>query len=101
MATLAELNTLINDGTLNEKVRGAVIKAAVAVKFEATDTPNHANRLKWAKAALNDPIGTATRTARYVVAANAAETLATIAALSDTLIQDHTNASVDIFADGT
>lgn len=101
MATLAELQTVLGDPALKDKIRAAVTVAAVAVSFEDSGTANHTNRLKWAKAALNDPNGTADKVTRYVVAANAAQTLATIQGLSDTDIQNHTNASINIFADGS
>ncbi len=101
MATLAELNTLVDSSELNEKIRGAVMKAAVSVAYEASDTANHANRVKWAKQALSDPIGIAAKVSRYVVGALASETLATITSSSDTTIQDNVNASINIFADGS
>lgn len=101
MATLSELNGLLNDPVLSEKVGGACIKAAVDVKNEADTTANHANRLKWAKKIFSDTVGERVKVMRYVVAANAALALAAIQALSDTDIQSHVNASIDCFADGS
>src|SRR5688572_25773817 len=43
MATLSELNTVMNEPTLNEKIRGAVLMAALAVQYEDAGTANHAN----------------------------------------------------------
>lgn len=97
MATLAELQTVLNEPALRDKIRSAVVKTAVAIKNESDATPNHAERVAWAKAALQDPNGMAERVTRYVVAANAALELAAITGLSDTDIQAHTDASVAIF----
>lgn len=101
MATLSELNGLLNDPILSEKVGGACIKAAVDVKNEDAGTANHANRLKWAKKIFSDTQGERVKVMRYVIAANAGLTLAQINALSDTDIQNHVNASIDVFADGS
>lgn len=101
MATLTELATLINEPAITDKIKSAVIKAAVAVKFEDEGTANHANRLKWAKQALSDPNGVATKCTRYVIAALASSALAEITGADDTTIQNNVNASVDVFADGS
>lgn len=104
MATLAELNSVMGEPTLNEKIRGAVLMAAVAIKFESAETENHANRILWAATALNDPNGVANDVQKYVVAAKNADTpsvsAAALVALSDTDIQNYTNAAVNIFATG-
>ena len=101
MATLTEINTLINEPAITEKVKSAVIIAAKDVAFEDEGTANHTNRLKWAKSALSDPNGMATRVTRYVIAANNTLTLAEITALSDTDIKNNCNACINIFADGS
>ena len=69
MATLTELQSLLGDPALKDKVKAAVVKTAVSVAFEAPETANHAGRLAWAKGALDDPNGTAEKVTRYVVAA--------------------------------
>lgn len=102
MATLAELSTIINEGgPFADKVKAACIKTAVNVAFEDVGTPNHANRLKLAKQFLVDPAGQYSRVLRYVIAANAASTLAEITGLSDANIQSHVDASLAILADGS
>lgn len=100
MATLAELNTLLNDSTLSEKVGAACLVAAKNVKFEGDEVPNHTNRLKWAAKVFADPVGQRLKVMRYVVAANSSLSLASITGLSDTDIQNHTDAAIVLFADG-
>lgn len=100
MASLAEINTLLNDAPLSEKVGAACLLAAKDVKNEADDTPNHNNRLKWANRVFSDPVGQRTKVMRYVVAANSNLSLASIQQLSDSDIQAHTNAAINLFADG-
>lgn len=102
MATLAELATLINDGSpFADKVRAATLKTAVAVAFESDQTANHANRLKVSKQFLVDPTGQQPRVLRYVIAAMASEELAAITGASDATIQGHVDASLAILADGS
>lgn len=98
MATLTELQTMLNDPILRDKVRAAVVKTAVAVNYESDLTEHHAERLAWAKAVFSDPNGAAERVVRYVVGANAAETLAAIQALADATIQSHCDAAVNLFS---
>jgi len=53
MPTLQQTSILLDEtGVLYHKVRGAVIKQAAAIYGEAPETPNHANRLLWAKDVL-------------------------------------------------
>lgn len=101
MATLTELSGLLNDPTLTDKCRGAVLVAANVIKNEDSGTANHANRLKWAKLVLNDPSGQATRMLRAVLAVNNAATLAQITAADDATIQAAVNGAIDILADGS
>jgi hypothetical protein len=98
MATLSELQTMLNDPGLRDKVRAAVVVTAKNVNFESDATPNHAARLVWAKQALSDPNGTAEKVVRYVVAANNTLTLNEITGLSDSAIQSHVDAAVNVFA---
>lgn len=98
MATLTELQTLLNDPVLRDKVRAAVVVTAKNVNFESDQTEHHAERLAWAKGVFADPNGAAEKVVRYVVGANAAETLAAIQGLSDATIQSHCDAAVNLFA---
>lgn len=97
MATLTELQTLLNDPTLRDKVRAAVVITAKNINFESAATENHAARLTWAKAAMSDPNGTADKVVRYVVGANSTSTVAEIQGLSDAAIQSHVDAAVNVF----
>lgn len=101
MATYAELKGEESNGILQNKVEVALWIAAEAIQQEDPGTPNHANRLKWAKAVLRDPAGAKDDFLRYLLAANAAATVATIQSASDATVQTHVNNAVDIFADGS
>lgn len=100
MATLAELWTLMEDPTLKEKVSSACLVAAEAIRVEDSQTANHTNRLKWAKAAMLDPVKAGDDMLKAVLAANSAAALASITGAADGTIQDAVNAAVNVFADG-
>lgn len=72
----------------------------MSVGFEGDQVANHANRLKLAKSFLVDPNAQYPRVLRYVVAANAALSLASITGMADGDIQSHVDASLAILADG-
>jgi hypothetical protein len=97
MATLLELQGLLNDPALRDRVRAAVVKTALAINFESGSTENHAARMVLAKAWLSDPFGHAEKVVRYVVGANAALTVAEINALTDAEVQSHVDASASVF----
>lgn len=101
MATYAELLQASENSTLMGKIRVAVIIAAEAVRVENTGTANHANRLKWAKRAYENPDAEAQRMMRAVLAQNASATLGQITGASDATVQTAVNAAVDVFADGS
>ena len=100
MATLSELWTLLTDPGLQQKVSAACMKAAEAIRVEATDTVNHANRLKWAKKVLNDHVSAGQQMLKAVIAANATLTVAQITGASDAAIETAVAGAVNIFADG-
>lgn len=100
MATLAEIWTLLEHPQLKEKVSAACLIAAEAIRIEDGQTANHANRLKWAKSVLEDPVGAGADMLRAVLAANNTAPLASITGASDATIQSAVNAAVNIFADG-
>jgi len=101
MATYTELRTLINDGTLKDKVSIALLIASEAIRVEDAGTANHANRLKWAKKVLQDPDGNADDVLRSLLAQKASASVATITGASDATIQTAVNNSVNTFADGS
>lgn len=99
--TLAEIETQLNDPTLKNKIKAALIMSAVAVKYEDPQTANHAARIDLASKFMSDPNGWADKVNRYVVGAIQANdtdiTVAELQASSDATIQSHVNASYDIF----
>ena len=103
-ATLSDLQTAISDGGLRNRVVAALCKTAVAIKFEGVETPNHTNRIAWAKAVLSSDANTiAGQVIKYVVAAynadHANDDSTALLAMTDTQVQDYCNAAADIFAD--
>ena len=100
MATYEELKNAESNGTLQNKVEVAIWIAAEAISNEDSGTTNHANRLKWAKAALRDPAGAKDDFLRYLLAANDDVAESSILAATDATVQAHVNNAVDIFADG-
>jgi hypothetical protein len=100
MATYAELIQAPQNVALQQRVFVATVVAAEAVRTESGATPNHANRLKWAKAVFTSPHTEADRMLWAVLAANKDATIAQITGASDTTVQTAVNAAVDVMADG-
>ena len=101
MATYDELRTLFGDDPLRNKIEVAVIVAAEAIRGEDANTPNHDNRLVWAKQAFDNPQGAATKMLMALLAANKDATVAQIQSATDEAIQTKVDAAVDVFADGS
>lgn len=101
MATYTELFGLRNNSELKNKVTAAVVIAAETVMNEDGGTPNHANRLIWAKGVFTSPSSEADRMFWAVLAANNAATVAAITGASDAAIQTNVDDHVDLFADGS
>lgn len=95
MATLQEQRQAFEDPTLRIKVRQAIVKAAQAIIDEVGTTPNHAQRLAWAKNALPDPDALVNEFLGYVIAKNDGATLAQIIAATDATVQGNVNAAID------
>lgn len=100
MATYLELFKLTSDQALRQKVAVACIVAADLVRAEPVNTPNHANRLKWAAQVFADPAAEGTRMLYVALAQNRAASVNAIAGASDQEIQTAVNAAVDVFATG-
>lgn len=98
MATYAELLSISENSTLKNKIRVAVIVAAEAVRTEVNTTPNHANRLIWAKSVFQHPNGEADRMLWAVLAQNKDLTTAQITSATDAQVQTAVNNAVDVFA---
>ena len=101
MATYLELFSAASDSDLQDKMVAATVIAAIDINNELTATPNHANRLIWAKQALSNPRAKAQEMLQAVIAINKSATLAQILTAADTAIQTNVDATVDLFADGT
>jgi hypothetical protein len=101
MATYDELRQLFSHGGLHNRVEVACIVAAEAIRGESDQIPNHANRLKWAQSAFNDPRSVSDKILMSVLAANKAVAVAAITGASDATLQSAVNTAVDLFADGS
>ena len=101
MAALTELRNLRSDVTMLQKVEGAVLIAADTIYNESAATTNHANRIIWAKQAMERPSGKTQAVWNAMLAANNTATVATILALFDSTIQTAVDTSIDLFADGS
>ena len=98
MATLLEQRQVAEDADLRIKMRQACAKAAQTIIDESAATPNHANRLTWAKAVLMSPDSFVERMLAYLIAKNSGLTVAQITGATDTDIQNAVNGAVDAFA---
>jgi len=98
MATYFELVEASNNSPLITRIQVACAVAAEKIRTEAEATPNHANRVKWAKEAFEDPGQAAKGILWSVLAQNRAATLAVILGASDALVQTAVDAAVDAVA---
>ena len=100
MAAYEELFSLWHESELKNLVTVAVVVAAEEIWGEDEATPNHANRLIWAKATLESPTSVASAMFRLVLAANKDATKEAILGASDASIQAAIDSAVDMFATG-
>lgn len=98
MATYAQIVNVLEDEGLARSVRAAVMVAADTVRAEVSSTPNHANRLAWARSVMISPESSSLAMLRAVVMQKRAETAGAIRGLSDTDVQTAVDAAVDLFA---
>jgi len=98
MATYDELYDLAEGNALIDRITSAIAIAADKVVNEDPITPNHANRLIWAKQAFQTPKSFAKPFWYAMLAANNSLTPAAILAASDSAIQNNVDAVVDTFA---
>lgn len=98
MATYAELRTASENETLLIKTQVACVIAANAVALESAATPLHDQRMLWAADVFQDPASAAKRMVWSVLAKNSSATPAQIAGVSDSVLQGHVDASVNVFA---
>lgn len=102
MATLAELATLFGRedvaiDALVDKIMGAVLIKAEAVRVETPQPADYLNRLAWVRDAFINPRVTTNNIYGAILAANAAFTPAQIIGASDASIQGAVNAAVESF----
>lgn len=100
MATYAEILLAAEDPNLRNKVRVACVIASEVVRTEAPATPNHANRMLWAKSVYESPESVTQRMLWAVLGQNAAAPLSAITGAADATVQTAVNAAVDVFAQG-
>lgn len=100
MATYSELYDLWYESTLKNRVIVATIVTAETIQGEDAGTPNHANRLAWAKQAFESPVAIADAMFRVILAANKDATQEAILNATDASIQASVDAAVDTFATG-
>lgn len=99
MATYAELLTLANtDDELKRQIKVACIVACDVIRAEAEATPNHANRLAWARATLANPDAAASQMVLAVLAQNRAATVAQITGADDETVQAAVDNAVNLLA---
>jgi phosphoglycerate dehydrogenase-like enzyme len=100
MATYNELRQLYSHSDLTNRIEVAVIVAAEKIRTEASDTPNHANRLVWAKATFGSTRRVAEQMLMALLAANRALPTADLIGVTDEGLQAAVDGAVNIFADG-
>jgi hypothetical protein len=103
MATYQELLTIAtteSGAVLRDKIKVAAIVACDTIRSELVSVSNHANRLKWAYATLQDPVAAANRLVWAVLAQNKAATAAQITGAADATVQTAVDAAVDLLAQG-
>ena len=100
MASYTELHDLHSDGGLLARISSAISVSALAIISEDVATDNHANRLKWAKEAVQSTAATAKHLLPLVLAANKSATVAQISGAGDPAIQSNVDSVINLFADG-
>lgn len=98
MASYDELYDLANNSNLLRKVTAAAAVQADVVRAESGATPNHANRMIWAKRAYANPDAVAKEMIWAVLAANKTATKAQIEGAADASILANIATFVDLFA---
>lgn len=101
MASYDELLVAAKNGVLTDRIKVACFVAAEIVRTEAQATPNHANRVLWAKQVFDNPERESVRMIWAVLAQNRGATLSQIVDALDPTVQSAVNAAIDVFANGT
>lgn len=96
MATYQEMFDLTHNQALLQRVMAAVAVLAEAIRSEAPATPNHAERMRWAQAALRNVDGTARSLMWVVIAQSRQFTAAQIEGATDAAVQSAVNSAVEL-----
>jgi len=91
MASYVELRGLVGYSPLRHKVQVAVMDVAVDIFAE---DPPVAERVAWAKSALENPVSVAETLIHYVLIANKGSSVETIQAAGDAAIKTNVAAAV-------
>lgn len=101
MATYIELLMIASSNSdLYQRVRVACAITAEVIRTESDTTPNHANRMLWAKGAFQNPANEADHMLWPVLTQHQSATTAEINDLSEAAVQAAVAAAVDVFAIG-
>lgn len=92
MATLLELTSLLEDETLLNRVRGALVVAAAGIISEASPT---AARIAFAKTVLSDPSLFARQALTAIIGINSAAATTAIRSATDSAIQSNVTTAVN------
>jgi len=98
MATYAELYDLFSNSALRNRVAVAVGVAADTIRLEDPQTPNHTQRLAWAKRAFSSPNDVAREVLQAAIIANRTATIEQILSAEDTVLQVAVDDAVNVFA---
>jgi hypothetical protein len=104
MATNTELFDLIN-GTIDnkrlfDKIAVAITLQAIAVRSEVDTTPNHNNRIVWAKQAIQNPVAMCDEMKWDIIGQYAAQTTNAIVNATDAAILTAVASAVNLQAQG-
>ncbi len=98
MATYNELLALASVPDLINRTRVACIIAAEVIGNEIDTTPNHVNRMKWAKAVFNNPPAESLPMLQAILAKNKGLTAAAITAVTDAALQLAVDSEINTLA---
>jgi hypothetical protein len=98
MATYHELLLAAENSDLRKKVKVATVVASEAIRTESGATPNHAQRLVWAKSVFESPEVVTDRVLWAVLAQNKDAAYSAIISAADAVVQTAVDAAVDLFA---
>lgn len=101
MLTYDQKTGIIQSSDYAGQIQGAVSDVAADIQAEAVETPNHANRLAWARRAFASPATVAGEMRAAVITAYADTLPPSGGTLTDAQIKSAIEAAVNTFADGT